>query len=87
MASEEPDHPTQAIAPSRDTPEGTDLKQPPSEKHPIQEASSVDSSGRNKSDREVEEAGEVSSQPWHRHRLFKHVRHVVYAVIWLLFTG
>lgn len=87
MAIEEPDHLTPAIAPSRDAPDGTDLKRTPSEKHPIQEASSVDSSGHNKSDREVEEAGEVSSQPWHRRRLSKLIRPVIYALIWLLFTG
>lgn len=32
------------------------------------------------------DSGEVVSQPWYR-RALRHWKHLVYAVIWLLFTG
>lgn len=41
-----------------------------------------DQTGKSQSD----EDGEVISRPWYR-RCLRHWKHVVYAVIWLLFTG
>ena len=56
-----------------------------SEKRELPESGSLDSSGQKKDDKD-EEAGEsVPSRSWRRYRPW--LKHVVYAVIWLLFTG
>ncbi|KAE8162187.1 Na+ dependent nucleoside transporter C-terminus-domain-containing protein [Aspergillus tamarii] len=56
-----------------------------SEKRELPESDSLDSSGQKKDDKD-EEAGEnVPSRSWRRYRPW--LKHVVYAVIWLLFTG
>lgn len=56
------------------------------EKTVIPESSSLDSSGQKKSDKD-EEAGESYPQRSFYRRYSKYIKHVVYAVIWLLFTG
>jgi CNT family concentrative nucleoside transporter len=56
-----------------------------SEKREIPESNSMTSNGQKKNDKD-EEAGEnLPSRSWRRYRPW--LKHVIYAVIWLLFTG
>ncbi|PLB50153.1 H+/nucleoside cotransporter [Aspergillus steynii IBT 23096] len=61
-------------------------KEAHTEKRAIPESSSLDSTGQKKSDKD-EEAGESYPQRTFYRRYSKYIKHVVYAVIWLLFTG
>ena len=56
------------------------------EKTVIPESSSLDSTGQKKSDKD-EEAGESYPKRAFYRLYSKYIKHVVYAVIWLLFTG
>ncbi|KAL5355138.1 Na+ dependent nucleoside transporter C-terminus-domain-containing protein [Aspergillus floccosus] len=62
-----------------------------SEKNIVPESTSLDSNGRRKSDKDLEEAGETTPQTSRYRQYYRayrpYFKHVFYAVVWLLFTG